>query len=134
MISSDRIPEEEINEELLENIRACCRALDDKKADNLVVLDLRGRSSITDYFIIASGKSPPHLKALQRSLQETLKRRQVEVLGAETDTSSGWVVVDAFDFMVHIFSPEMRQYYGLETLWKDSPQVTVEEIAGVGMG
>ncbi len=123
--------DEEINEENLEDIKACCQALDDKKADDIVVLDLRGKSSITDYFVVASGKSSPHLKALQRALQDILKQREVGVLGVDTETSSGWLVVDAFDFMVHIFSPEMREHYGLETLWKDSPQIIVEETAGV---
>ena len=125
------MPDEEINEEILEQVRACCRALDDKKADDLVVLDLRERSSITDYFIIASGKSSPHLKALQNNLRETLKKRNIEVLGVDLDAESGWVVVDAFDFMVHLFNPEMREYYRLENLWKDSPRVAVEEIVGV---
>ncbi len=125
------MPDEEINEEILEQVRTCCRALDDKKADDLVVLDLRERSSITDYFIIASGKSSPHLRALQNNLREILKKRNIEVLGTDSNTDSGWVVVDAFDFMVHLFNPEMREYYSLENLWKDSPRVAVEEIVGV---
>ena len=94
------MPDEEINEEILEQVRACCRALDDKKADDLVVLDLRERSSITDYFIIASGKSSPHLKALQNNLREILKKRNIEVFGTDSDTDSGWVVVDAFDLAI----------------------------------
>ncbi len=125
------MPDEEINEEILEQVRICCRALDDKKADDLVVLDLRERSTITDYFIIASGKSSPHLRALQNNLRETLKKRNIEVFGADSNTDSGWVVVDGFDFMVHLFNPEMREFYSLESLWKDSPRVTVEEIVGV---
>ncbi len=125
------MPDEEKNEEILENIKACCRALDDKKADDLVILDLRGRSSITDYFVIASGKSSPQLKALQKSLQETLKAQDIEVFGTNSEPSSGWLIVDAFDFMVHLFIPEMREFYSLENLWKDSPRVVLEEIVGV---
>lgn len=125
------MPDEEKNEEILENIKACCRALDDKKADDLVILDLRGRSSITDYFVIASGKSSPQLKALQKNLQETLKAQDIEVFGTNSEPSSGWLIVDAFDFMVHLFIPEMREFYSLENLWKDSPRVVLEEIVGV---
>lgn len=125
------MPEPEKNEETLKQITACCRALDDKKARDLKILDLRGKSSITDYFIIASGTSDTQLKALQGGLRATLKDMDVDIVGVDSEPDSGWVVVDAFDFMVHLFLPEIRERYGLETLWKDAEEIEVEGLVGV---
>jgi len=104
----------------LEIVRKCWKALDDKKADNLKVLDVRGRSPITNYFIIATATSDPHMRALANELDKTLKELGVKAVGREYGAGSGWVVVDAFDFMAHIFLPEQRGMYGIEHLWKDA--------------
>lgn len=101
----------------------CCEALDDKKAINLKILDVREVSTITDFLIIASGNSQPHLKALRSAVERSLKDSQAGIVGAESGEDSGWQVVDAFDFMVHIFTPEMRENYRLEQLWNDAPTV-----------
>ncbi|GHB90538.1 ribosome silencing factor [Cerasicoccus arenae] len=98
----------------------CCEALDDKKALDLKILDVRGVSTVTDYLIIASGNSQPHLKALRGSVERALKNAKAHIIGAESGEASGWQVVDAFDFMVHLFTPEMRENYRLEQLWKDA--------------
>ena len=76
-------------------------------------------SSVTDYFIIATGTSNPHLKALSEIASDTLKDSGVDVVITGAGDQSGWVVVDAFDFMIHIFTKEMREYFNLEGLWKD---------------
>lgn len=112
----------------LQDIEACCQALDDTKADNILVLYLGEKSSITDYYIIASGMSKPHLKALSRTVDEILDARKVEPLIIDSEPNSGWVVVDAFDFMVHLFIPELREYYNLESLWKDADIIEVESL------
>jgi ribosome-associated protein len=112
----------------LQDIEACCQALDDTKADNILVLYLGEKSSITDYYIIASGMSKPHLKALSRTVDELLDEREVEPLIIDSVQNSGWVIVDAFDFMVHIFIPEQREYYNLESLWKDAEIIEVESL------
>ena len=114
---------------LFHDILACCRALEEKKADELLILDLRGISSITDYFIIASGKSEPHLKALRTDLEKTVKERGIELVGVDASPKSGWMVIDAFDFMVHLFLPEIREQYRLESLWKDAEIVRLENLA-----
>ncbi len=116
--------------ETLQDIEVCCQALDDSKADDILVLYLGEKSSITDYYIIASGMSKPHLKALSRTVDETLDKREVEPLLIDSEPNSGWVVVDAFDFMVHIFLPEQRKYYSLESLWKDADIVEVKKSKG----
>jgi ribosome-associated protein len=104
-------------------IRACWQALDDKKAENLCLLYVGPQSSITDFFLLASGTSEPHLKALAAALAQTLKDEGVHLVGRDLSHASGWAVVDAFDFVVHLFIPEMRARYQLEQLWKDAEAV-----------
>ncbi len=107
----------------LEVVEKCRTSLDDKKADDIKVLDVRGKSPITNYFIIATANSEPHLRALAGELERTLKDLGVKSVGRDYNTSSGWVVVDAFDFMAHIFLPEQRGLYGIESLWKDAEEI-----------
>ena len=101
------------------NIQQCVEALDQKKAEQLRVLYVGDISSITDYFIIATGTSNPHLKALSRIVIDTLDAEGHEAVVSGAGDQSGWVVVDAYDFMVHIFTAETREYFNLEGLWKD---------------
>ncbi len=112
-----------VEDPTLEIVRKCWQALDDKKADNLKVLDVRGKSPITNYFIIATATSEPHLRALANELDKTLKDLGVKSIGRESNPGSGWVVVDAFDFMAHLFLPEQRGMYGIEALWKDAEEL-----------
>lgn len=107
---------------------ACCHALDDTKAEEIAILDVSKISSITDYLILATANSQPHLRALKRDLDKTLKDRSVKILGVEEGNDNGWSVVDAFDVMIHLFTPEMRENYDLETLWKDAQRIEVESI------
>ena len=100
-------------------IQQCIVALDDKKAEDLRLLQVGEISSITDYFIIATGTSNPHLKALSGIAIDTLKELGVDAVASGVGDQSGWVVVDAYDFMIHIFTEEMREYFNLEGLWKD---------------
>ena len=104
----------------LEIIKKCRDAMDDKKAEDIKVLDVRGKSPITNYFIIATATSTPHLRALAGELEKTLKELGVKAIGRDYNSDSGWVVVDGFDFMAHIFLPEERGMYGIESLWKDA--------------
>lgn len=107
-------------------VRTCCLALDDKKAEDISILKLPGDCSIADYFIIASGSSQPHLKALHRSLETALKDVGASILGKERYRPSGWMVIDVFDVVVHVFSRESREFYALEDLWKDSESLDVK--------
>lgn len=104
---------------LPEPIQQCIYALDQKKAEHLRVLQVGEISSITDYFIIATGTSNPHLKALSKTVVESLEESGQEAVVTGVGDQSGWVVVDAYDFMVHIFTKEMREFFNLEGLWKD---------------
>lgn len=112
----------------LELVKLCCRALDEKKAGDLRVLDVSEQSSITDYLVIATGTSEPHLRALRIELEKAIDASHTRIVGMETAQESGWLVVDAFDVMVHLFLPDVRTRYGLENLWADATEVSVPKL------
>ena len=116
----------------LDLVRLCCRALDEKKAGDLRVLDVRTLSSITDYLVIGTATSEPHVRALRNELEKALDSVKTHIVGFETARESGWAVMDAFDVMVHIFTPEKRDRYRLENLWRDARDVPVKELLGGG--
>ncbi|HWA85425.1 MAG TPA: ribosome silencing factor [Opitutus sp.] len=109
-------------------VKLCCRALDEKKGGDLRVLDVRQQSSITDYLVLATGTSEPHLRALRVELEKAMATSHTHVVGRETAQQSGWIIVDAFDVMIHIFLPGVREHYGLENLWKDAVDVPVSKL------
>ncbi len=105
-----------------------CKALDEKKADDLRVLDVSEQSSITDFLILATGTSEPHLRALRVELEKVIDATGTKILGMDKGLESGWLVVDAFDIMIHVFTPENRKKYALENLWKDAEDIPVEAL------
>ena len=109
-------------------VKLICRALDAKKAEDLRVLDVSAQSSITDFLVLANGTSEPHLRALRIELEKVLDAAKVRIVGIDTERGSGWLVVDAFDAMVHIFLPAMRAHYRLENLWKDATELSVPKL------
>lgn len=102
-----------------------CRDLaDNKKAEDLLVLDVHAISSITDYFVIVSGTSEPHLRAISQEITEELKEQHDVVPRAMDGTlQHGWLVLDFFDVIVHVMRKEVRERYDLESLWGDAPKV-----------
>jgi ribosome-associated protein len=119
MTSSDP----KLDKQVKKLLKICCRALNDKKAEELLVLDVQEVSSITNFLIIATGNSETHLKALRGEIDKTLKENEVLLLGTESEPGSGWAVIDAFDVMLHLFLSETRDLYRLESLWKDAKTV-----------
>ena len=109
--------------ETLKIIRAVKEALESKKAEDIVVLDVQGISSITDYYIIATGNNAPHLRALLREVEREISTFGVKPFRRAGNSDSQWVVADYFDFVIHIFSPDTRRYYELERLWGDARRV-----------
>jgi ribosome-associated protein len=102
-----------------------CRELaDNRKAENITILDVRKVSGITDYFVIASGTSEPHLRAIVDEITETL-REEHSIRPGATDGSvqTSWVVLDFFDVIVHVMRQDVRERYDLEALWGDAPRV-----------
>jgi ribosome-associated protein len=108
--------------------RLCCRALDAKKAGDLRVIDVSGLSSITNFLVIATANSEPHVRALRVELEKALDASKTQIVGVETESESGWTVMDAFDVMVHIFTAETRARYRLEHLWRDGDDISVKRL------
>ena len=103
----------------MELARMCARAADDAKAENVRVYDLRGMSSLTDFMV-----SVPHLRAVIRELEESVREKTGALPTYVEDTPVAlWSVVDYIDVMVHIMGQETREFYGMDTLWKDAPLV-----------
>ena len=109
-------------------VKLCCAVLADKKAGDLRVLDISEQSSITDYLVLATGTSEPPLRALRVELEKAIDAAKAHIVGIETAQDSGWTVVDTFDVMVHLFTPENRTKYRLESLWKDAVEVSVPDL------
>lgn len=114
-----------INKQTLEEMRCAIAAVEDKKGESIKVLDVRGKSSITDYLILVSATSEPHAKALKNALDAKLKEAGVQLIGQDREVGSGWLVIDAFDFMVHLQTEAMRDYYRLDQLWNDAPVISL---------
>lgn len=112
----------------LDLVKLCYRVLDEKKAGDIVVLDVSEQSSITDFMILATATSEPHLRALRVELEKALDAGDVHLVGMETAQESGWMVIDAFDVMIHLFLAEPRERYGLERLWRDATEVSAAKL------
>jgi ribosome-associated protein len=107
-------------------VRAAARAALDRKAVDLVVLDVQGLSSVTDYFLVCSGRSTTHVASIVDAIRAALKDAEVRPLHAEGTPESGWMLLDYGDVLVHVFLEDTRVYYALERLWGDAPSVPVE--------
>jgi ribosome-associated protein len=107
-------------------IESVVSLMNDKKASDVTVLDLRETSDSIDYFILATGTGAPHLKALQNGLERFCKTEGYRPFRKAGSADSGWVVVDFNNVMVHVFTQEMREHYDLETLWKDAAKIEWE--------
>ena len=114
--------------ELKNNLALSCDSLTDKKAEDLRLLYFGDKSPLTDCFIVATGTSDPHLKALRNNLEKTLKENKIEILSQDRFQPSGWLVLDAIDFVIHLFSKEQRKHYALEHLWKDAEKLEPEDL------
>ena len=125
---------EQLPEELDTMLKAAVRALDDRKAENLKVLYVGQISSITDFLILATGNSEPHLKALLNTVAREWKDLHVRLIGSDSEQGSGWAVIDAFDVMIHLFLPEQRDFYRLDDLWKDADSVDIRHFLQVEAG
>jgi ribosome-associated protein len=110
-------------------VQQMVRALADKKAEDLRVLKVSGKSTITDYLVLATGNSDPHLRALRIEVERVLDEVKHPICGMEVGGyGSGWTVVDAYQIMAHIFTPEQRGNYALERLWKDAETINISKL------
>jgi ribosome-associated protein len=102
---------------------AAAHAASDKKAENIRILDLRKISSFADFFVICTGTSDPHLKAISSEIREKLRDDLGLTAHADGFPASQWVVLDYHGVLIHIFQPDKRAFYDLESLWRDAPEV-----------
>jgi ribosome silencing factor RsfS/YbeB/iojap len=102
-----------------------CRELaDNRKAEDIVVLDVGEVSSIADYFVIASGTSEPHLRAISDEITDKLREQHgIKPRAVDGTLQAGWLVLDYFDVIVHVMRADVRRHYDLEGLWGDAPRV-----------
>ncbi|MGV3534040.1 MAG: ribosome silencing factor [Chthoniobacteraceae bacterium] len=104
-----------------------------KKAEDVIAIDLRGISSFTDFFVVCSGTSEPHLKAISGEIQDRLRDdHNIRPSNVDGYPTSQWVVMDYGDVLVHIFHHERRGFYALEDLWSDAPRLTLPESVTAG--
>ncbi|OQA28066.1 MAG: Ribosomal silencing factor RsfS [Verrucomicrobia bacterium ADurb.Bin345] len=103
--------------------RKAKEALEDRKADNILILDMQGLSSITDFYLIATGHNAPHLRALAEELDRRLGAEGTRCYRMAGTPESEWMVADYVDLVVHIFTPRTRTFYDLERLWCDAPRL-----------
>lgn len=107
----------------LETALLCAEAADGKKAYNIEVLDLRGLTFITDYFVICSCANTTQIGAVIDGIEESLARAGIRSLHIEGKNETNWVLMDIGDVVVHVFDEQTRAYYSIERLWGDAPRV-----------
>lgn len=100
-------------------VEALLSRLDEAKAEQIVTIDLTGKSTVADTMVVASGRSNRHVDAIARQAIEELEKRGVRNIRSEGMPQCDWVLVDAGDVVVHVFRPEVRSFYNLEKLWSE---------------
>jgi len=95
-------------------------SLDDDKAEGAVVINLSGKTDIADFMIVASGTSQRHISTMATHIRENLRAKGIKGVTIEGETQCDWVLIDTGDVLVHLFRPDIREFYGLEKLWGDS--------------
>ncbi|MGP4080439.1 ribosome silencing factor [Pseudalkalibacillus sp. R45] len=111
-----------------ELVELSVRALDDKRAENIVVLDVQGISLVADYFMICHGNSEKQVEAIAREVKNRAQENEYPVKRLEGLDQSRWVLIDLGDVIVHIFHKDDRMYYNLEKLWGDAPTLNIESM------
>lgn len=111
----------------LEKAKNIAKILDKKKAIDIVGIETKELTVMSDYFIIASGTSNTHVRALADEVDDEMKKLGIEVDHIE-GRATGWILLDYNDVLVHIFQPESRQYYNIERLWNDAARVDLSDV------
>jgi len=125
MAKSERRPRKARSSRLPTQIKRAADAASDKKAVDLVILDLRKASAFTDFFVICTGTNVRQVQAIADGVQEALRAEDLRPSLVEGYERGQWVLIDYFDFIVHVFSPSTREFYGLERLWGDAKKIEV---------
>ncbi len=115
--------ENTIADSILRAVRMAAEIADDKKADYIKILDMRSRLIITDYFIIISVKNTRLTRSIGEEIRFNLKKQDLYPVNVDGVSEGNWILVDYDDFVIHIFTEEVRQFYDLERLWKDAKEI-----------
>lgn len=124
--SPRNVPREKDQSQPLPTLRKAKTAAlvaDEQKAENIVVLDVRGVCNFTDYFVIASCASSVQIKAVANKIETVLREKEERPVSSADRNASSWVILDCGDVVIHLFHPEARNYYRLESLWADAKKV-----------
>ena len=113
--------------ENLELVKLVAKGLDEKKGEDITVIDIREVSTIADYFIIATGNNPNQLAAMEDAVDETMYKNGVHQKQIEGNSNSTWILMDYQDIIVHLFSSEDRLFYDLERIWRDGKVIDINE-------
>lgn len=111
----------------LDAVRRAAGAAADKKAQRIVALEVGPVLGIADHFLICSGGSDRQVRTITEAIEQALKAEGLRPLRTEGSAEGGWILSDYGDFLVHVFSQEMREYYDLERLWKDAPRIDLPD-------
>ena len=103
-----------------EQVKIAVKTLDDKQAEDLMIIDISEVSSLGDYFILATGKNINHVRALSDYVTEALEKKGIFCKQPEGYSTANWILLDYGDYMIHIFDRESRDYYRLERIWRDA--------------
>jgi ribosome-associated protein len=114
------------------DVAKALKAALDKKALDVVVLDLRSTPAFTDFFVLCSGLNQRQVKAIADAIEETLRAARVRPAHIEGYDRADWILMDFFTFIVHVFTPQTRQFYSLERLWGDAERIEVSDTSAPG--
>src|SRR5258706_1141752 len=129
LVRKEEIPANMTSEEKAELI---VKAADAKQARDMVLLDLRGLTLMTDYFVICCGTSTTHIRTIVDSITETAKKAGLGGIRVEGYDAAVWALMDYGDVVAHVMNPDQREYYGIESFWKDAKVVPIETLVPAG--
>ena len=111
----------------IELAKLCARTAVEKKAEDLIILDVRKLCSFTDYFVIISGRSTRHVQGLAEAIEDEFRSKRLSTSKSEGLKEGAWVLLDYSDVVVHIFYSETRKFYDIEGLWHDAPRISLDD-------
>ncbi len=120
-------PRKRVSKKFPSQVQRAIDAAQDRKAVDIVVLDLRPAEGFTDYFVIMTGQNTRQIQAISDAIQDSLDLKGVKPAHIEGGDRAGWILLDYFDFIVHIFSPDTRAFYSLERLWGSADRIEIAE-------
>jgi ribosome-associated protein len=112
---------------LAADVGRAVRAALEKKASDVVVLDLRSTPAFTDHFVLCSGQNPRQVKAIADAIEEAMRAAKIRPSHIEGYDRAEWILMDFFTFIVHVFSPQTREFYSLERLWGDAERIEISD-------